>query len=96
MLTLRGCIELCDVTEDEIAAVAEHERIPMICAAELADYMAHSPDGVLMLKRMILDDIEARRGPRGLGALAEVAPHLVSFHPEPTRFPAGQRGLGRA
>ncbi len=32
MLTLRDCIELCDVTEDEIAGVAEHERIPMICA----------------------------------------------------------------
>ena len=61
MLTLQDCIELCDVTEDEIAAVAEHERIPMICAAELADYMVHSPDGVPMLKRMILDDIEAAK-----------------------------------
>jgi hypothetical protein len=26
MLTLQDCIELCDVTEDEIAGVAEHER----------------------------------------------------------------------
>jgi hypothetical protein len=59
MLSLRDCIGLCDVTEDEIAAVAEHERIPMICAAELADYMVHSPNGVPLLKRMILDDIEA-------------------------------------
>ncbi len=59
MLTLRDCIELCDVTEDEIAGVAEHERIPMICAAERAKYLVHNPDGVPMLKRMILDDIEA-------------------------------------
>lgn len=59
MLTLRDCIGLRDVTEDEIAVVAEHERIPMICAAELANYLVHSPDGVPMLKRMILDDIEA-------------------------------------
>ncbi len=31
----------------------------MICAAELANYMVHSPGGVPMLKRMILDDVEA-------------------------------------
>lgn len=85
MLTLRDCIGLCDVTEDEIAAVAEHERIPLICAAELADYMVHSPNGVPMLKGMILDDIEAAEA-RGdwthWRKLRLTLYHFIQSHPD--------------
>lgn len=64
MLTLEDCIALSELNEEEIAAIAEHEHIPEIVAAEYGNYLLHSASGVPMLKRMILDDIKAaeRRG----------------------------------
>ena len=35
MLTLKDCIAFCDLTEDEVKAIAEHERVPEIVAIEL-------------------------------------------------------------
>ncbi len=61
MLTIEDCIELCDLTEDEVQAIAEHEHIPMIVAAELGNYLCRSPEGVPRLRRFILDDIEEAR-----------------------------------
>ncbi|MDX1709768.1 MAG: hypothetical protein R3316_01360 [Rhodovibrionaceae bacterium] len=61
MLTVEDCIGLCDLTEEEVRAIAEHEHIPMIVAAELGNYLYHSADGVPMLRRFILDDIEHAR-----------------------------------
>ena len=59
MLTLQDVIDYSNVTEEEIDAIAEHEHIPKIVAAELGNYLVHSPDGVPMLKRIILEDIES-------------------------------------
>jgi hypothetical protein len=59
MLTLEDCIALSDLTEEEILAIAEHEHIPEIAAAELGNYLVHAPDGERCIKAMIRDDIEA-------------------------------------
>lgn len=59
MLTLEDCIALSDLTEEEILAIAEHEHIPEIAAAELGNYLVHAPDGEHCIKAMIRDDIEA-------------------------------------
>jgi len=85
MLTLEDCIALSDLTEDEILAIAEHEHIPEIVAAEMGSYLVHSPDGVPLLKRMILDDIE---GAKKRGDLAHalklrlVLRHFIQTHPD--------------
>ena len=57
MLTLEDCIGLCGLTEEEVRAIAEHERIPEIAAAEFGNYLVSSPDGELHIKAMIRDDI---------------------------------------
>lgn len=57
MLTLEDCIALCDLSEAEVLAIAEHEHIPEIAAAEMASYLMHCPDGELCIKGMIRDDI---------------------------------------
>ena len=57
MLTLEDCIALCDLSEEEVLAIAEHEHIPEIAAAELGSYLMHCPDGELCIKGMIRDDI---------------------------------------
>jgi len=59
MLRLDDCIALSELSEDEIAAIAEHEHIPAIAAAEMGAYLLHLPGGETRLKRIILDDIAA-------------------------------------
>lgn len=62
MLCLEDCLALCDLTEEEVLAIAHHEHIPEIAAAELGNYLVHTPDGEMRIKAIIRDDIaEARR-----------------------------------
>jgi hypothetical protein len=84
-LSLQDCIALSDLTDEEIAAIAEHEHIPEIVAAELGSYLVHSPDGIPMLKRMIVEDIEAARRRGDLDhclKLRLVLHHFIETHPE--------------
>ena len=87
MLTLQDCIALCGLTEDEVDAIAEHEHLPEIVAAELGNYLLQGPDGVPRIKRIILDDIAAARA-RGdekhALALKLVLRHFVATHPQNT------------
>jgi hypothetical protein len=59
MLSLEDCIALSGLTEEEILAIAQHEHIPEIAAAELGNYLSRSEDGRLTIKSMIRDDILA-------------------------------------
>jgi hypothetical protein len=83
MLTLEDCIALCDLTREEIAAIAEHEHLPEIAALEFGNYLVHQPNGVPAIKRMILGDIEAAqlRGDRAHAlALKLVLHHFCRAH----------------
>ena len=85
MLTFDDCVALCELTEDEIAAIAEHEHLPMIVAAELGNYLIQAPDGALRVKRIILDDllVADRAGDRSHAlTLKLVLRHFVERHPE--------------
>ncbi len=62
MLTMQDCIELSELTEEEILAIAEHEHIPELAALELGNYLVHTPDGEKRIKAMIADDIADARG----------------------------------
>ena len=57
MLTLEDCIGLCDLTRDEIDAIAEHEHVPELIAAELGNYLVHTATGQRAIKDIIRDDI---------------------------------------
>lgn len=84
MLALEDCIALCDLTEEEVLAIAQHEHIPEIAAAEMASYLVRRPDGEMTIKSMIRDDIrEAEaRGERGRAlALKMVLRNFVLQHP---------------
>jgi len=84
MLTYQECLELSELTLDEINAIAEHEHVPEIVAAELGNYLVHCNDGVPRIKRIILDDIEeALRHGREARALhlKLVLKHFIETHP---------------
>lgn len=85
MLTFDDCVALCELTEDEIAAIAEHEHLPMIVAAELGNYLIQGPDGALRVKRIILDDLLTadKAGDKGRAlTLKLVLRQFVERHPE--------------
>lgn len=85
MLTLEDCLALCDLTEDEVAAISEHERLPEIVALEYGNYLIHTPEGVPAIKRIILDDVEAAKARGDLRhalALRLVLRHFVQTHPD--------------
>jgi hypothetical protein len=85
MLTYEDCVGLSDLTEDEIEAIAEHEHIPEIVAAELGSYLVHSDDGVPKIRRIILDDIESAEKKGDVEhaiTLKLVLKHFVDTHPQ--------------
>jgi hypothetical protein len=59
VLCLEDCLALCDLTEEEVLAIAHHEHIPEIAAAEFGNYLTRTPEGEFYIKAMIRDDIAA-------------------------------------
>lgn len=85
MLCYQDCVELSDLTEEEIEAIAQHEHLPEMAALELGSYLVHTTEGIPMIKRIILDDIEeARRRGHDQKALQLklVLKHFVDTHPD--------------
>ena len=83
MLTFQDCVGLCDLTPEEVAAIAEHEHLPEIAALEFGNYLIRQANGAPAIKRIILDDIaEAeRRGDRShVLALKLVLRHFCRCH----------------
>jgi hypothetical protein len=84
MLTYEDCVALCGLSDEEIAAIAEHEHVPEIVAASMAQYLVHMPSGERCIRRIIIDDIaQAKR--HGDGGRADhlmlVLKHFVATHP---------------
>lgn len=85
MLTFEDCLGLCELTEEEIDAIAQHEHIPEMAALELGEYLIHTDDGVRMIKRMIIDDIaDAQRNKdiERVLCLKLTLKHFVDTHPD--------------
>jgi hypothetical protein len=85
MITLEDCIAFCGLTEAEVMAIAEHEHVPEIAAAAMAEYLLPHRRGVDKIHCMIVDDIRAalRRGDkRHASELFAALRHFLSTHPE--------------
>ena len=94
MLRLEDCLALCDLTEDEVLAIAHHERIPEIAAAQLGNYLVRTEDGERRIKSIICDDIDEARtaGDRTRElALKLVLRDFVLQHPRCEERPAPAR-----
>jgi len=87
MLTYEDCVGMCDLTEDEVDAIAEHEHIPSIVATELGSYLVHEVSGPPKIRRIILDDIEmaeSRGDKEHMLVLKLALRHFVQTHPSAT------------
>lgn len=59
MLTFEECCSMCGLTEQTVAAVAEHENIPEMVALELAAHLLAQPGGARRIAQIIEEDIAA-------------------------------------
>jgi hypothetical protein len=85
MITLEDCIGFCGLTEEEVLAIAEHERLPEIAATALAQYLLSQEHGVERVRDMIVDDIhgaQAVRDKQKILMLLHVLHHFLKTHPE--------------
>jgi hypothetical protein len=86
MISLEDCIAMCGLDAMEIEAIAEHEHIPEISAAALADQLLHQAGGAERIREMILDDIRsALEGGRADHAseLSQALRHFLERHSAP-------------
>jgi hypothetical protein len=92
MISLEDVLDLCPLTRDEIAAIAEHEHIDGIAAVGLADYLMHLPKGPQAVQVMICDDIRAalhRDDLTHARALFATLRHFMADHPDAARGAPG-------
>jgi hypothetical protein len=83
VLRFEDCLALCELSEEEIRAIAEHEHIPEIVALELGSAVIRGPDGELLVSHMFIDDIRAaeRRGDLVHAAqLKKTLRHFIAEH----------------
>ncbi len=84
MLTMRECLELSELSEDEIHAIAEHEHVPDIVAAELGACLLQSDVGTWLIQRYIREDLqqaEASGHADKAAKLRQVLEQFVASHP---------------
>ena len=84
MITFDDCLALCELTEEEITAIAEHEHLPETVALEMGSYVIQGPDGEVRIQQIILDVIGAaqRRGDLAHAArLKQTLRRFVEQHP---------------
>ena len=79
MLSREDCLALCELDADVVDAIAEHEHLPEIVAAELGCYLVHSPGGELRIRRIILDDIDRARAAGDMAKARRLELSLLAF-----------------
>ena len=92
MLTYEDCLGLCELTEEEIKAISEHEHIPAIVAAELGAYLIRTPEGEERIQKFIVDDLKdavQRNDLHRIVELKSVLRHFVEHHPSHSKAEAG-------
>lgn len=85
ILGFDDCLSQCTLTEEEIDAIARHEHLTEMAALELGNYLIRQPDGTVVIRRMILDDIaaaESNGDARRALLLKATLKHFVDTHPD--------------
>lgn len=84
MLSMKECLDYCDLNDDEVCLVAHHEHLSYEMAAQLACCMVQNEAGACALRSMLREEIEAAAMTGRNEALqkAELAlRHFNSAHP---------------
>lgn len=88
MITLEDCIAFSGLSEEEVLAIAEHEHVPEMAAAALAEYLLEQKHGEDKIHTMIVEDIRdaLKRGDRKHAReLFAALRHFMETHPHKWR-----------
>jgi hypothetical protein len=83
-LTIQDCMDMSELTADEVHAIAQHENIAEVVAAELGNYLVHSPSGERQIRKIIIDDIREANAANDTARAAKlklVLKQFVETHP---------------
>jgi hypothetical protein len=58
MLTVQECVDMSELSNEAIRAIAEHEHIPEVVAAELGQELLKGTGGILEIQRILEEDLE--------------------------------------
>lgn len=86
MLAMQDLLDYCDLDAGEIEAIAEHEHVPLVIAAEMSESLLSSPEGVCRLHAMIAENMQraAKHGRyQHMKELENTYQHLQRTHPLP-------------
>lgn len=86
MLAMQDLLDYCDLNEGEIKAIAEHEKVPLVIAAEMSESLLSSPEGVCRLHLMIAENMQhaLKKGRFDHAKELEITyQHLQRTHPLP-------------
>ena len=86
MLSIRDCLDYCDLTEEEVSLIAEHEDIPDAAAAQVWCGLVQTPEGVMVLTNFMLDLIERANAcgdTRKAERAASLCARFMKDHPLP-------------
>lgn len=92
MLTFEDCLGLAALTDDEVDAIARHERIPAMVALELGFHLLRSQRGKEKARQFVVDDIleaQARNNCRDCARFGRVLGEFIASHPECREVGAG-------
>jgi uncharacterized membrane protein len=59
MLSVKDCLDYCDLTEDEIALFAQHEHLPEDVAATLVCGLVQTDAGVEIVDHCLVDMVSS-------------------------------------
>jgi len=88
MINENDIIDMTCLTRDQIDAIAEHEHVGTVAAAELGEYLMHLHHGPQTVQRMICADISAALHDGQLARARALYATLKGFladHPEALR-----------
>lgn len=85
MISIKDCLDYSDLTEEEVAVIAEHEHLPFASAAQMACCLAQSQDGTEMLRCLLKNaicDAQDCGHAEALGVAQRAYSQFVANHPE--------------
>ena len=58
LLTVQECVDMSELSNEAIRAIAEHKHVPEVVAAELGQEMLKSTGGIAEIQRILEEDLE--------------------------------------
>lgn len=77
MLTLRDCLDFADWDEADLAAVARHQHLPMMIAAQLSQHLTRTGQSETLLARVLAEEVRRIQFRGNRPAIAALAADLA-------------------